>query len=201
LSAWNDTEVAYVNKYAGVPIALDRSGEKKINIYRDSLDYQGQKPLSELLLLDFFKLVERTIDESVSRRFTYKFVVADQDAVTGFGDRLKSGTFKRYADIVGDFDKAVDRLVALHLANALISNNLPISEARDLDVRTWSATKDFASCKRYMSLTPLTSAYSPTSIDEDFPSAVAAYLDNSLSCVTESSTKTAFTKLLRALVG
>ena len=201
LSKWNDIEIVHVNQFGHNPVEIDRSGEKKINIYKNILSTEGHKGPEELILIEFFKFVEFELADDIKRRFEYKFVLPPAQTIKEFTDRLRLGTYKSYKQIVEDTEGAVPRLTVIHLVNALLLNQYPISEARDLDVTTWNSTKDFASRKRYMSLTPLVSAYSPRELYESFPVAAAAYLENELSDVRESTTRGSFVDLMDAIVG
>jgi hypothetical protein len=65
-----------------------------------------------------------------------------------------------YEKVLEKFTTATDRLQAIHIINAFIKNNIPITQARFLNPKLHSATKEFCAGHRPYSLTPLLSAYS-----------------------------------------
>ncbi len=111
-----------------------------------------------------------------------QLVAADPSVGAAFDAKLSSGQFSSWRALVESFDGAVNRLVALHIANALIANGMPIGDAVGLKVVDWPMTSEFATGKRPMSIIPLTSAYCDANQIASFGAAFAASITGSLSC-------------------
>ena len=128
-----------------------------------------------------------------------RLVVASESQVSLFQTKLSSGQFSKFSDLVKSIERATDRLVAIHLANGLLSNGQKISTARNIDVKSWGSTSEFASGKRHYSLTPLLSVYAPADVYHDFGTSFMDDTLNGLGSVTESSVATAYHTLIQTL--
>lgn len=88
-------------------------------------------------------------------RWQRKLVMANPVTVREVQARLS--TAQGYSRLVDSFSLPVDRLVAIHLANALIAHRVPPTEAPDL--AQWEPTAALANGRHPFSLTPLVTAY------------------------------------------
>jgi hypothetical protein len=106
---------------------------------------------------------------------------------------------KTYKDALNHYPTsghAVDRLVFIDIANALLANNVAYADSVGIDLKTWGYTSDYCSLKRQHSLIPLTSAYSPYAVHSDFGEAFVAYIVHDFNCVCESSVKRSMQNML-----
>jgi hypothetical protein len=129
-----------------------------------------------------------------------KLVLPTTEQINAFQQRLHQG-FKTYQEVVDSMKSPVDRLVALHLSNAMMFNGQAFAGASNVNVREWGPTQEFANLTRYFSLVPLTSAYCPRDIHKDFGSAFASCVVYDLKTVLHSDVRIALRGLIDKIVG
>jgi hypothetical protein len=128
-----------------------------------------------------------------------KLAYPTTDQIDAFQKRLNQG-FHTYAEVVESLKTPVDRLVATHMANAMMANGQAFAGACNVDVRKWGPTQEFTNLRRLMSLVPLTSAYCPRHIHNEFGSAFASCVVFDLKTVLHTSVKDALQQLLERII-
>jgi len=128
-----------------------------------------------------------------------KYVPASQSTVDRIQRLMKGGKYKRYMAVVDEFTNPNERLVCIHVVNALIVNKYPIELLPNLDVREHPATKEFCYGSKLYSLIPLVSAYARESDYEDYAETFRAFIEGggNLRAIREESTRTALTELFK----
>lgn len=111
-----------------------------------------------------------------------KLVLSDKVVGISFNEKLKAGKFSSYKSLVESFDGAVERLVALHLANALIANCVPCKDSLNVDILEWPQTEGLASGKIPFSILPLLGAYCDSQQWESFPKSFACHVLGTVAC-------------------
>lgn len=102
-------------------------------------------------------------------------------------------TFRQAIDSAND---AIERLIAVHIANALTKNGIRPVGIAAVNLRSYPPVSDFTSGLRSYSLKPLVSAYGSISCLPDYASAFAEYAVNGGKfMIREKSTNKAFTSL------
>ena len=139
------------------------------------------------ILKAFGRALYASFGQRSKARWKDKLVLAKESQIDDYQERLKKAA--SYKELVESYPTAVDRLVAIHLSNALLANNVPISEAQNLDVRTWSSTEKFACLETPYSLTPLSSVYCRYEVDKNFADAFADYALTKFDKIYETSVK------------
>lgn len=172
---WNDVEFRVLSEDWDTETArlfIQKDDKPVIFLYpclsRYTPDYQ-----SFCVLKEFGKYILLQAPEEMETHWKQKLVLPTNAQIDAFTGRLNEG-FKSYSDVVESLKLPVDRLVALHLANALMKNGQAFNGASNVDVREWGPTHEFATCQRYFSISPLTSAYCPQHVNQDFGSAFAS---------------------------
>ena len=126
-----------------------------------------------------------------------KYIAADGRTIDRIQHLLNTKKYTRYRDMVEEFDNPNERLVAIHIANALIANKYPTGLTQKLNVREYPATKEFSRGSRLYSLIPLISAYARESDYEDYAETFRAYVesDGTLRQISEESTRLGLVEL------
>jgi hypothetical protein len=96
-------------------------------------------------------------------------------------------TYKDVLDTYPDKGGSVDRLVYINVMNALLANNIAFSDSVGVDIMTWGPTAEYCNLKKYHSLIPLVSAYSPADVYNDYGHALTAMVVDKLGQVRDSS--------------
>jgi len=136
-----------------------------------------------------------------------KLLVPEPAHVKQFSDKLADQELRKtchsYEEVLQSYPhkgNSVPRLIAVHLANALIANNIPYADSVGVDVMSWGPTSEFANGKKYYSLVPLTSAYCPKSVHEHFGVAFAEWLVGDLACVQDTTVAYALKGIIRNIL-
>lgn len=106
------------------------------------------------------------------------------------GDPALRLTCKLYADVLDTYPssgQSVDRLVYINIMNALLANNISYPDTVGVDIMTWGPTAEYCNLKKYHTLVPLVSAYSPFDVYNCYGAALAALLLDGLGSVRDSS--------------
>lgn len=159
------------------------------------------------VLKAFGDLIYRRGLEMAETLWSQKLTTPTTEQVQQFAQKLadpvlrkKCKTYEQVIQSYPDKGNSVDRLVAIHLANALIANNIPYPDSVGVDIYTWGPTAEFANRKRYYSLVPLVSAYSPKDIFENFGAAFASFLIEDLDRIQDLSVAEQMKKIVYAVV-
>lgn len=189
------------NKLDDQRVATDaeaaRDGSRRIALYPSLLEKSSQVGC-HALIREFGRLLYYPADDDLKRRWENKLCLpsaAQIDAV----QRKLTPDFQSYHDLVASFGTALDRYVALNLANALIAKGVPYAQARDVDLRKWGATQEYANGRRFHVLIPLVSAYSSREIFEDFGAALTDWVCDTRG-ITESSVAEATHGIVRDIL-
>jgi hypothetical protein len=151
------------------------------------------------VLREFAQFLLLKASDEMETHWKQKLTLPTQDQIDAFATRLNQD-FKSYADVVASLKSPVDRLVATHLANAMMANGQAFAGATNVNVRKWGPTQEFAGCRRYFSLVPLTSAYCPREIDRDFGSAFASMCVYDLKTVLHTQVKDALVQIIERII-
>jgi hypothetical protein len=189
------------NKLDDQRVATDaemaRDGSERINLY-PSLAQKSRRFAAFVILREFGRLIYTKTSEPLRRRWTFKFCLPTDSQIEAVQSKL-SPQFKTYRDLVESFKTAMDRFVALNLANALIAKGVPYSQSQNINLKQWGATQEYANRRRYHPLVSLASAYASKEIYEDFGSAFADWLCGTRG-ITESSVAEAMHGILRDII-
>jgi hypothetical protein len=198
LRAWQD--VRWV-KCADQKIAADaevaRDGSGRISLY-PSLAQKSRKYAVYVLLREFGHLLYGKASDPVKRRWMYKLALPSSGQVDAVQGKLNP-TFTSYRDMVESFTTALDRYVALNIANALIANGVPYAQSQNVKLKEWGPTQEYCNRRRYHVLIPLVSAYASKEIFEDFGAAFADWVTG-MCGITESSVADATHEIIREMV-
>jgi len=200
-SHWRDVEVRCIGKDWDTETArLYIEGNTKPVIYTYPVvetftaDYQAFVVLREF---GDYLLTKASAEMEVEWR--QKLILPTTEQINAFQQRLNQG-FDSYQAVVDSLKSPVDRLVALHMANAMMYNGQAFAGATNVDVRQWGPTKEFATLTRYYSIAPLTSAYCPREIHKDFGTAFASCVVYDLKTVLHSDVKQALRGLIDRII-
>jgi hypothetical protein len=72
--------------------------------------------------------------------------------------KVLNGSFK-FKDVINKFTTAIDKLVVIHILNALTKNSVTPSQLQSLDFRRHASVSDFVRGRRPFSIKPLISTY------------------------------------------
>lgn len=161
-----------------------RDGSWRISLYPSLLE-KSEVLSAYLVLKEFGHLLYTRASEPMKRRWRYKMALPTEAQLAAVQGKLSS-QFKSYREMVESFKTAMDRYVALNIANALISKGVPFAQSHEIKLGQWGATQEYFNRRRYHILVPLVSAYASKEIFEDFGAAFADWYANT-SGVTESS--------------
>lgn len=156
-----------------------------------------------IVLREFGKLLLRKAGTHGNSRWSQKLVLPSVKQIAAVQEKLSSPDFRSgnqtYRELVESFPRAVDRLVALNLTNALLANGMPFSSSRGVQLEQWGPTMEYATLKKYYSLIPLTSAYAPREVHADFGIAFSEMIINKMRSIRESSTAISLQALIREI--
>ena len=152
-----------------------------------------------VVLREFGDYLLSKAPEEMDVEWRQKLVLPTTEQINAFQSRLNMG-FASYQELVSSLKSPLDRLVASHMANAMMFNGQAFAGTTNLDVRQWGPTKEFATLTRYHSIVPLTSAYCPREIHKDFGTAFASCVVYDLKTVLHSDVKAALRGLIDRIV-
>jgi hypothetical protein len=201
---WKKIEWVAHMEASGNEATLSAEGNTTIHLFPALL----QNPKAgELVLHEFGKLILlRSGDNGLSiwdKKLDVPSDAAISLAVSKLGDvslRQKCSEFKDVLDYYPERGHSVERLVYINIVNALLANNLSYGDSVNVDIREWGPCIEYCARKKYHSLIPLTSAYSPADIHNDFGSALAALIVDNLTQVRDSSVAYAFRGIIQRIV-
>jgi hypothetical protein len=137
--------------------------------------------------------------EETELMWRQKLTLPTTEQIDAFQQRLNQG-FKSYTEVVESLKSPIDRLIAAHLSNAMMANGQAFAGATNINLREWGPTSEFATLRRYYSLTPLTSAYCPRCVDKDFGSAFASCVVYDLKTVLHTQVKDALREIIKRII-
>jgi hypothetical protein len=151
------------------------------------------------VLRAFGEFILTKAGEDSQTEWAQKLVLPTVDQVSAFQQRLNEG-FNSYREVVESLKTPVDRLVATHLANSLMSNGQAHAGACNVDIRKWGPTQEFANLRRFYSLAPLTSAYCPEKIHKNFGDAFASCVVDDLGTVLHTAVAETMKQLIERVL-
>ena len=179
---------------------LSRTGEAFINLYPSLL--KNADP-ARVVLTEFGLYILHKGGDRAKAIWEKKLAKPAKAHIEMFASRLadpetrrKTTSYDALVQAYPDKGHAVARLVAVHLSNALIHQNIPFTDSHGVDIRAWGPTAEFATGKKYFSLVPLVSAYAPRSLNGCFGCAFADFVLTDLGMVTESSVQHALKRTM-----
>lgn len=191
--------VIETNKFTGRDVMVDDdNGTVLVHIYPALINKTSFVAVKSVLceLGDYF-LDQASVHQKAL--WEKRFVRARPDQVSLFQEKLSSGNYPRFSDIIQSIERSTDRLVAIHLANGLISNGQNASSAQNIKVLEWGTTSEFAHGKKPYSLIPLISVYASAEVYQHFNQAFADAVLSGLSSICESSVRRAYLDLVHTV--
>jgi len=200
-SHWRDVEIRCLGKDWDTESArLYIEGNTKPVIYTypvvESFTAEYQ---AFVVLREFGDYLLTKAPDEMDVEWRQKLVLPTTEQINAFQQRLNQG-FNSYQEVVDSLKSPLDRLVALHMANAMMYNGQAFAGASNVNVREWGPTKEFATLTRYYSIAPLTSAYCPRDVHKDFGTAFASCVVYDLRTVLHSDVKLALRWLIERVI-
>jgi hypothetical protein len=165
-------------------VEVSRTSKNKVSLFPSLLD-KSRDVACLTIIKELGNLLFTGCSEDVARRWTNKLCLPTDIQINSIQSKLTT-EFKSYREVVESFKTAMDRYVALNIANALISKGVPYSQVLNLDIKTWGATQEYANLKKYHTIIPMLSAYASKEIFENFGAAFADWVCGT-NGITESS--------------
>jgi hypothetical protein len=199
-SHWSDVEVRCIGKDWDTETArLAVEGDKPVIYTYPVIETLTPEYQAFVVLREFGDYLLSKAPEEMDVEWRQKLVLPTTEQINAFQSRLNMG-FTSYQELVSSLKSPLDRLVASHMANAMMFNGQAFAGTTNLDVRQWGPTKEFATRTRYHSIVPLTSAYCPREIHKDFGTAFASCVVYDLKTVLHSDVKAALRGLIDRIV-
>ncbi len=192
LPLWRDVEwQETAREDDGADCVLSNADQPVIRLCPPLLQQQNPE---RAVLREFGNLILRKGGQRSATIWNKKLDLPTTDHIEAFVTRLGDLKIRQacqtYRDLLKHYPEkgsAVDRLVAVNFINGLLANNVAFPSSEGIDIRTFGATAQYASFKRYHHLIPLTSAYCPHEVHESFGIAFAEFILKDLKCCRESS--------------
>jgi hypothetical protein len=161
-----------------VMLGNDGSGSH-IQLFKN---FQGSSRAVQDLLDTYGELILLTSGEVGSIIWKRKLVLADSEVACQFNEKLKSGNFSSFKSLVESFTGAVERLIAIHISNALIHYRVSFGGTKNIDVTIWPQTEGLANGTQPYSIIPLLGAYCDPDVWRNFPIAFRHRVQGTLAC-------------------
>lgn len=172
-------------------VELDRKGDAIIHLYA-SLEKLPDAP--KRVLREFGTFVLKRAGERGEAIWNGKLDAPTKEQIATVKQKIADPelrkTCKSYKDVLDTYPGtggSVDRLVFINVMNALLANNIAYTDSEGVDIMTWGPTAEYCNLKKYHSLVPLVSAYSPFDIYNCYGAALAAMVTDKLGEVRDSS--------------
>jgi hypothetical protein len=198
---WNDIAFKVLSKdwdTENARLSIQK-GDKPVIFTYPVLDKMTPDFQAYYVLREFGEYLLLKAGSEMDTHWRQKLAYPTCDQIDAFQTRLNQG-FKTYQEVVDSLKTPVDRLVATHLANAMLINGQAFAGASNVDVRKWGPTQEFANLRRFMSLVPLTTAYCPRHVHEEFGCAFASCVVFDLKTVLHTSVKDALQQLIERII-
>jgi hypothetical protein len=204
-SLWKDIDWMPSDKQSlDVDVERDNSDKPQIRLYPSLL--QNPKAVRDVLR-EFGLLIQAKGGERAQSIWDNKLMAPDPKDVALFDTKLKDTSLREkchtFDDLLQTYPQkghTVERLIAVHLSNALLANNVSFGDSVGVDIYSWGPTSQFAAGKKYHSLVPLTSAYCPGDIHRCFGCALASLLIDNFSTVLDRSVAAGLRVIVRNVV-
>lgn len=195
---------AHEEARAGSDVALCASGDTCIHLYPFLRDLE--KPETPLLA-EFGKLLLLRSGENGQSIWDKKLDTPTQDAIDlaakTLADPAVRAKCQEYKDVLDQYPQkghSVERLVYINIVNALLANNISFGDSVGVDIKTWGPTTEYCNRRKYHSLVPLVSAYSPADIFQDFGAALAALVQGNFTSIRDRSVAYALRGIVQRIV-
>jgi len=199
-SHWRDVEVRCLGKDWDTETArLYVEGDKPVIYTYPVVDTFTPEYQAFVILREFGDYLLTKAPDEMEVEWRQKLILPTNEQIDAFQQRLNQG-FSSYQEVVNSLKSPLDRMVGLHMANAMMYNGQAFAGATTVKVREWGPTREFATLTRYYSITPLTSAYCPRDIHKDFGTAFASCVVYDLKTVLHSDVKKALRGLIDRIV-
>lgn len=183
------------------------ASQKEMPVIRLYPDLLRQEGASFPILREFGEIVKAKGGQRATYLWSHKLdlptpsqVDQIQEKLDDEGLRQTCQTYRQVLDSYPPQGTAVDRLVFIHVANALLANNIPYPDSMGVAIRHWGPCVEYCHQKRYHSLIPLISHYSPPRVYEMFGEAFATLLLGLPDFCQESSTAEGLRRIIRNVV-
>lgn len=194
---WSDIQWSkYDSQRVTTDAEMARDGTDRINLY-PSLIQKPKDFAAFIVVREFGRLLFSKANESIRRRWTFKLGLPTEAQIQAVQGKLNP-QYSSYRDMVESFSTAMDRYVALNVANALIANGVPYAQSQNIKVQQWGPTQEYCNRRRYHVLIPLLSAYSSKELYDDFGTALADWVTG-MCGITESSVAEAVHSIIKEI--
>ena len=179
-------------------IQVNLTNPKRIN-WSKSLFSLAPEAQTEAILREFgVSLYQCHAPQEAKTAWELKYCLPERGQIDAIQGKISSDKFSTYRELTESFSTAVDRLVCLHVCNALLANGVPRKQARNLNICQYGATSDFCNLRRMHSIRPLLTAYAERALVDCPGKAFADVVMHRTPRVHESSVKDAFKNLITA---
>lgn len=176
---------------------VSRSGPGRINLYPSLLEKSNRYAVY-IVIKEFGHLLYSRAPQALARRWTHKLCLPSEGQITAVQSKLNP-EYKSYREMVDSFATAMDRFVALNIANALIAKGVPYPQSQNIQLKQWGATQEYCNRRRYHILISLASAYSSAEIFTSFGAALADWVCGTRG-ISESSVAEAVHGIIRDIL-
>lgn len=134
-------------------------------------------------LLDTYgELILASAGEVGAEIWERKLTLADPQVASAFTEKLRSGKYSSFESLVESYNSAIERLIALHFANALVYHGVSFGDTEAIDVKVWPQTQGLANGTVPYSIKPLLGAYADPDVWRNFPVAFRHRVLGTLTC-------------------
>lgn len=201
-SLWNNLEVQVITERKTENDASLHPSKDCIVLY-PALLQKTPAQADSIVLREFGNLLLRKAGSHGQERWKKKLVLPTEKQITAvqsrFQDAAVRSSHNTFREVVETFTTAMDRLVALNVANALLANGVQYPSSAGIDIKVWGPTAEYSSGKKYHSIIPFTSAYAPRAVHDSYGDAFAEMIVNKMRSIRESSTARALEGLIREI--
>jgi len=191
LPLWRIIEWQGHSENLSTGVELDRKGDAVIHLYPalEQMPDATQRVLREFGNFILLRAGERgeAIWKGKLDAPTKEQVALVKEKLADPELRKNCHTFKDVLDTYPGSGHSVDRLVYINIMNALLANNLAYTDTVGVDIMTWGPAAEYCNLKKYHTLVPLVSAYSPFDVYNCYGAALAAMVMDGLGEVRDSS--------------
>lgn len=199
---WSDIEWREMPRQEeGLDAQLSENGEPLIRLY-PALLQSAKAPLT--VLREFALVIKAKGGARAAMLWEKKLDLPTPHQVETARQKLMDphvrSSCKNYSQVNSSYpDKgsAVDKLVFIHCANALLANNIPFEDSKGVDIKTWGPTVEYCNFKKYHSLVPMTSAYCPPEIHQCYGRAFVDLIGTDLRSCRESTVAAGLRRIIK----
>lgn len=183
---------------------LPSNGDKTDVRLNSTLERLAPLKAQVCVLREFALAVLKSAGTKGKAVWEHKLGLPHDEQIDSFQNKIESeelrATTKSYKQLVESYPRAVDRLVALNLANALIANHIPYADSRGVKIRSWGPTIEYTSGRRYHTIAAIAPVYTPIELCFCFGKLFAEAVLNDMKSVSESSVAAAWQELIELVV-